>query len=142
MIATKYNPAQLQSILSRLADTGVITGFSTRDNSYDLPQGESITEQQIDDALTEQLNNEQVKAATEQAKATKKSAIFLDLKTRLAADLNITVASPADLAGRIEEVIPAARAKRNGKASIAERLAEVEKQVELLSMFVALLSRH
>lgn len=97
--------------------------------------------EQLETALAAHVAAKASRATTEEAKATKKATLFRDLKTRLATDLDITVVSPADLAGRIEDVIPAARAKRNGKASTAGRLAEMEKQVELLTMFVALLSR-
>ena len=92
-------------------------------------------------ALTTYRQREQARVAESTARTAKKTALFLDLKTRLATDLGIQVETPADLAGRIEQVIPAARLKRDAKATLAERVTEMERQVEILTMFVALLSR-
>ena len=92
-------------------------------------------------ALTAYQEREQIRTGEIATKTAKKTALFLDLKARLAADLNIQVESPADLSGKIEEIIPAARLKRDGKATTGDRLNELEKQVELLTTFVALLSR-
>ena len=99
------------------------------------------SEAEINAAWAEIEANRIATATQAQDKAAKKTALFLDLKTRLAADLNIQVESPADLSGKIEEIIPAARLKRDGKATTGDRLNELEKQVELLTTFVALLSR-
>ena len=92
-------------------------------------------------ALVTHAGQEQLRETERQEKSTKKTNLFLDLKTRLATDLNIQVESPADLSGKIEDIIPAARLKRDGKATTGDRLNELEKQVELLTTFVALLSR-
>ncbi len=52
MIATIYDPGQLQMIMDWLMSEGIITGFSTRDNSYEIPPTESVTQQQLAAAFT------------------------------------------------------------------------------------------
>ena len=96
---------------------------------------------QLETALSAYIAAKTARTAQQGIKDAKKAALFLDLKTRLATDLNIQVETPADLAGKIEGIIPATRLKRDGKATMAERITEMEKQVEILTMFVALLSR-
>ena len=139
-MTTIYKPIELARILEVIFPSG---GWAAQGNEITIiPAGATMpTAEDLAAAHTVATAKRAEATQQQNAKETKKSALFLELKTRLATDLEITVVSPADLAGRIEDVIPAARAKRNGKASTAERLAGMEKQVELLTMFVALLSR-
>lgn len=133
-------PDKLDKAAQQLLKEGVISSHTLMGDKLTVVGG-FVDDGILNSAFSRYEADQQAIESRNLEKATKKAALFLELKTRLAADLDITVASPADLAGRIEDVIPAARAKRNGKASTAERLAEMEKQVELLTMFVAILSR-
>lgn len=74
-------------------------------------------------------------------KASLQSSAFLALRTDLSTNLGITINSPDDLIGKVDEVIPAAKSRREAKATTPDRLAELEKQVELLTRFVVFLSR-
>lgn len=137
---TGYTPLQLTKIMEGLYPAGQ---WSVRDSEIvGMPPGKKMpTLAALAAEHTRQVEKQSASEINESERATKKTALFTDLKTRLAADLGIQVETPADLAGKIEGIIPAARLKRNAKATMAERITEMEKQVEILTMFVALLSR-
>jgi hypothetical protein len=71
MITTQLSTEDLQSALESLLQSGVITGFSTRDSSYELSIGETVTTQQLDDALT----THQAEQAAAASRATSRAAL-------------------------------------------------------------------
>ena len=137
---TDHSTRDLTDILTCLFPNG---GWSVKDSEIvSIPDGAQMpSKAAMTAALTAVIAERAAVELLAQEQAAKKTALFLDLKTRLATDLNIQVESPADLSGKIEDIIPAARLKRDGKATTGDRLNELEKQVELLTTFVALLSR-
>jgi hypothetical protein len=97
-----------------------------------------ITERQAESAAWE-LDRDK-KIATASARNTVNSNLFNDLKTRLL-DLGLSVSTPAELDGKIDQIIPAAKTRRESKTTTPTRLEELEKQVEMLTLFVVMLSR-
>jgi hypothetical protein len=91
-------------------------------------------------AFAQHQEQERARLAGLQEKSAAKAALFNDLKTRLL-DLGLSVSTPADLDGKIDQIIPAAKTRRESKTTTLTRLEELEKQVEMLTLFVVMLSR-
>lgn len=136
---TSYTPLQLARIMGGLYPSGQ---WAVRDSEIvDIPPGETMpTAKALADEHARQTAKQAAETTAENTRATAKATLFATLKTRLL-DLGLDIATPADLDGKIDQLLPAVKARRESKTTTPTRLAELESQVELLTLFVVMLSR-
>lgn len=105
------------------------------------PEPPKVTVKPKPSWLTAAEARKNAQATSRANKATLQGSAFAALKTDLASNVGITINTPAELVGKMDQIIPAAKERRDAKTSTADRVSELEKQVEMLTRFVVFLSR-